>query len=86
MNPILSEAVAKEEVRGYQKWGGVDTSPVILLNAAVEELGEVAHAINHNEGPENVVQEIAETIGILSRLFDMIWVAGDNKEATSGNH
>ncbi|GAI65063.1 unnamed protein product, partial [marine sediment metagenome] len=49
-----------------------DKSPSILLNAATEELGEVAHAINHVEGRDRIVQEIAETIGILSRLHDMV--------------
>ncbi|GAI99880.1 unnamed protein product, partial [marine sediment metagenome] len=37
-----------------------------------EELGEVAHAVNHNKGQEKIVQEAAEVIGILSRLCKMV--------------
>lgn len=68
----LVAMVEIEVARGKAKWGAIDKSPDILLNAAVEELGEVAHAINHDEGPEKAAQEIAETIGVLSRLFEMV--------------
>lgn len=68
---VLLSMVNIERRRGREKWGEVDTNPNILLNAAVEELGEVAHAINHQEGVGIVIQEIAETIGVLSRLYDM---------------
>jgi len=57
--------------RGKEKWGRTDTNPGALLNAATEELGEVAHAVNHEEGFEVVTQEIAEAMGVLSRLYDM---------------
>lgn len=67
----LIDKVIEEEERGSAKWGEVDTNPNVLLNAAIEELGETAHAINHQEGPPVVMQEIAETMGILSRLYDM---------------
>ncbi|MBA7547252.1 hypothetical protein ES705_39660 [subsurface metagenome] len=72
MDSKLLQMVVQEEVRGTAKWGGVDKSPSILLNAATEELGEVAHAINHEEGSERISQEIAETMGVLSRLYDMV--------------
>lgn len=72
MDIELLEKVTLEELRGVQKWGDVDKHPTILLNAALEELGEVAHALNHNEGFCNTSQEIAETIGVLSRLYDML--------------
>lgn len=72
MNIVLIKMVEVEEKRGKAKWGETDRTPEILLSAAVEELGEVAHAINHNESAEKTVQEIAETIGILSRLFEMV--------------
>lgn len=72
MNQALLNKVLNEEKRGQEKWGEVDRSPAILLNAATEELGEVAHAINHNEGEAIIIQEIAETIGVLSRLYDII--------------
>lgn len=72
MKKELRKMVEAEERRGIAKWGEVDKEPSILLNAAVEELGEVAHAINHDEGPEKAIQEIAETMGILSRLYDMV--------------
>jgi NTP pyrophosphatase (non-canonical NTP hydrolase) len=74
MDASLIKRVEIEERRGIAKWGKVDRSPEILLNAATEELGEVAHAVNHNEGVENISQEIAEAIGVLSRLYDMVWV------------
>ncbi|GAI60843.1 unnamed protein product [marine sediment metagenome] len=76
MDVSLIRRVEIEERRGIAKWGKVDRSPEILLNAATEELGEVAHAINHNEGVENISQEIAEAIGVLSRLYDMVWSIG----------
>lgn len=72
---MRSELVGKivvEEQRGIEKWGGTDISPEILLNAAIEELGEVAHAINHQEGKEVIQQEIAEVMGVLSRLHEMV--------------
>jgi len=62
----------EEEERGREKWGSVDRTPVDLMIAIQEEIGEVAHAINHNEGADKVRQEIAETVGILSRLWDMV--------------
>lgn len=71
MDRMLLQLAEKEEARGQEKWGDTDTNPFVLLNAATEELGEVAHAINHQEGQEVVTQEIAETIGVLSRLHDM---------------
>lgn len=71
MRQALILMIREEIARGRAKWGKVDTSPQILLNAALEELGEVAHAINHEEGAEVVKQEIAEVIGILARLYDM---------------
>lgn len=72
MDSRLLSRVQAEERRGKEKWGHIDTSPAILLNAATEELGEVAHAINHEEGKDKTAQEIAEAIGVLSRLYDMV--------------
>jgi len=72
MDSKLLQMVVQEEVRGTAKWGSVDKTPSILLNAVTEELGEVAHAINHEEGAERISQEIAETMGVLSRLYDMV--------------
>lgn len=68
----LLDMVDEEINRGKKKWGDVDKTPGDLLNAATEELGEVAHACNHNEGPAKVQQEIAETIGVLARLYQMM--------------
>ncbi|MBA7620568.1 hypothetical protein ES703_27920 [subsurface metagenome] len=73
MDEALIKMVEEEERRGIAKWGRVDKQPGDLLNAALEELGEVAHAINHKEGVENASQEIAEVIGVLSRLYNMLW-------------
>lgn len=70
----LVTRVNEEEKRGIEKWGATDDTPDILLNAAIEELGEVAHAVNHNEGIDKVQQEIVETIGVLSRLYEMVEV------------
>ena len=72
MEKVLIKMVEAEEKRGRAKWGAVDKDPISLLIAALEELGEVAHAINHIEGSEKITQEVAETIGILSRLFIMV--------------
>ena len=72
MDARLAYKIVQEEVRGMAKWGSTDKSPTILLAAATEELGEVAHAINHNEGADRIAQEIAETMGILSRLYNMV--------------
>ncbi len=72
MNKELLRVVEIEEEKGKQKWGHVDRSPPDLMIAIQEELGEVAHTINHTEGADRAKQEIAETIGLLSRLHDMI--------------
>ena len=72
MDIYLIKKIEGEEFKGKAKWGYSDTVPDRLLAAATEELGEVAHAINHNEGAEKTRQEIAETIGVLSRLYDMV--------------
>lgn len=61
-----------EEERGKKIWGDVDLAPPDLMIAIQEELGEVAHAINHHEGAEDTRQEIAEVVGLLSRLYDMV--------------
>lgn len=68
----LQHKVELEMERGRVKWGSIDIHPSILLNAALEELGEVAHSINHNEGKEKTGQEIAEVIGVLARLYEMV--------------
>jgi len=68
----LIDKISLEEERGIAKWGSVDRDPTILLNAATEELGEVAHGINHDEGSDKIQQEIAETMGVLSRLYTMV--------------
>lgn len=72
MDKVLIEMVEAEEKRGRAKWGAVDKDPIALLSAALEELGEVAHAVNHKEGSEKITQEVAEVIGILSRLCKMV--------------
>lgn len=72
MRQALIERVIAEEQIALEKWGATDRSPEILLNAVIEEVGEVAHAINHNEGTYQIQQEIVEAIGLLSRLFN--WV------------
>ncbi|MBA7506578.1 hypothetical protein ES706_05270 [subsurface metagenome] len=76
MDIALIRMVEVEEERGKAKWGAVDKDPGALLNAATEELGEVAHAINHNEGAEKTIQEIAEVMGVLSRLCEMVAPTG----------
>lgn len=72
MDVLLVKLVEDEERKGKAKWGHSDTVPDRLLAAATEELGEVAHGINHNEGSAKIRQEIAEVIGVLSRLYDMV--------------
>jgi len=75
--PRLKEAIDAEVKRGIEKWGETDKSPEILLNAALEELGEAAHAVNHDEGKEKAQQEIVETMGVLVRLY---WMIEDNEQ------
>lgn len=70
MNRELLTKIQEEEVRGRQKWGHIDQKPQDYMIAIQEEIGEVAHAINHQEGITRVQQEIAETIGLLSRLYE----------------
>lgn len=72
MNAQLTKRIEEEEERGRAKWGHVDKTPPDLMIAIQEEIGEVAHAINHNEGAKKVKQEISEVMGILSRLYDMV--------------
>lgn len=80
--PRLKEAIEAEVRRGIEKWGKTDTSPEILLSAAVEELGESAHAINHDEGKDKAQQEIVETMGVLVRLYWMV----EDAALEGGNH
>ena len=68
INPLLIKKVNEEMAKTK---GQVNDGPDILLNSAVEALGEVAHAINHNEGLESVEGEIVKAIGVLARLYDM---------------
>ncbi len=72
MNAYLIRAVATEEKIAIAKWGRTDTTPGTLLAALLEETGEVAHAINHNESHDDVLQEIIEAIAILSQLYNMV--------------
>lgn len=72
MRHDLIKVVDQEIARGIKKWGGADRSPEVLLNAATEELGKVARAYNHGEGIERLQQEIAECIGVLVRLYEMV--------------
>lgn len=72
MKQELIHRINTEMTRGRAKWGKVDKTPIDFVVAATEELGEVAHAVNHNEGADRINQEIAETMGILSRLYEMV--------------
>ena len=72
MNIDLIKRVEEEEQVAMIKWGHVDRNPVDLLAALLEEAGEVAHAINHDEGLDQVNQEVVEAIGILSRIYNMV--------------
>jgi NTP pyrophosphatase (non-canonical NTP hydrolase) len=70
----LIEKIDKEMDRAIAKWGKYDQIPDTLISAAAEELGEAAHAFNHNEGKERAQQEIIEAIGVLVRLYNMAGV------------
>lgn len=72
MNYSLIKRIDAEREVAIKKWGDTDRTPDILLNAATEELGEVAHAINHDEGVGIIQQEIVETMGVLVRLYEMV--------------
>lgn len=72
MNPELIASVIAREKKAIAKWGPADTTPQIMLNSVMEEVGEVAHAINKNEGKQRVLDEIVDSIGVLSRLYDMV--------------
>lgn len=72
MNYGLIKRVDAEREVAIKKWGDTDRTPDILLNAATEELGEIAHAINHKEGVSTIQQEIVETMSILARLYEMV--------------
>ncbi len=72
MNYSLIKRIDAERERGIQKWGATDRTPEILLNAATEEVGEVAHAINHKEGVNAIQQEVVEAMSILARLYEMV--------------
>jgi len=72
MNIDLIKQVDKEIVRQIEKWGATDENPIVLIAAATEELGEVAHAVFHDEGVKQIRQEISEVIGVLARLYDMV--------------
>lgn len=72
MNYALIKRIDAEMEVAIKKWGATDRTPEILLNAVTEEVGEVAHAINHKEGISVIQQEIVEAIGVLIRLHEMV--------------
>lgn len=72
MSYSLRRRIEAEMEVAIKKWGDTDRTPEILLNAATEELGEVAHAINHKEGVAVIRQETVEAIGVLVRLYNMV--------------
>ena len=72
MNYGLIKRIDEEMKVAVNKWGDADRTPDDLLCAATEELGEVAHAINHKDGVGEIQQEIVETMGILARLYEMV--------------
>lgn len=72
MNKELIERAGREVIEGLLKWGHADRTPINLLAAITEEVGEVAHAINHGEGQEATRQEIVEVIALLNRLYEMV--------------
>jgi len=72
MYQSLVNRINEEEKVAIKKWGDADRTPDDLLCAATEELGEVAHAINHKEGVSAIHQEIVEAMGVLSRLYEMV--------------
>lgn len=72
MRQSLIKRIDVEKEVAIKKWGDTDKTPSLLLNAAEEELGEVAHAINHKEGVIATQQEIVELMGVLTRLYDMV--------------
>ena len=76
MKGELITRIDKEVIRQIEKWGATDENPTVLVAATAGELGEVWHAISHNEGHERIRQEISETMAVLSRLYDM---AQDNQ-------
>lgn len=68
MSLDLINQVNDEINRALAKWGDIDALPGELLNAVVEELLEVVHAVNHREPKERVHEEIVQAIGVLVRL------------------
>jgi hypothetical protein len=67
----LRNRIEREMAVAITKWGDHDQIPDNLISAAVEELGEAAHAFNHNEGVARAKQEIVEAIGVMVRLYTM---------------
>jgi len=80
MDYSIVKRIDEEWERGIEKWGDVDRTPEILLNAAMEELGETAHAINHNEGVVRTQDEIVQVMGILCRLYEMVEEQAGNEK------
>ena len=72
MKSDLIKRVNKEIIRQIEKWGATDENPTVLVAATAGELGEVWHALSHNEGVERIHQEISETIATLVRLYAMV--------------
>ncbi|MBA7679686.1 hypothetical protein ES703_87988 [subsurface metagenome] len=72
MNYSLIKRIDAEREVAIKKWGDTDRTPEILLNAVTEEVGEVAHAINHKEGVSATQQEIVEAMSVLARLYEMV--------------
>jgi len=77
MRHELMVRIENQEIKALAEWGAKDETPEDLISGIVEEVGEVAHAVNKKEGIERVLAEIVDAMVVLSRLYskteDNIW-------------
>lgn len=76
--------IENQEVIAIAEWGRSDETPEDVICGIVEEVGEVARAINKKEGKERVMEEIVDAMVVLSRLYskvdDGIWIWEKNPQ------
>ena len=74
---VLDE-VGQERISQDQQWGYIhdrSLSPLQLLSILTEEVGEVAHAINEDDG-ENYREELIQGTSLTERLFELCRQSG----------
>lgn len=80
MRHELMVEIENQEKVAIAEWGWSDKTPQHIISGIAEEFGEVARAINKDEGKTRIKEEIVDVMVVLSRLYSKIdedgWMHG----------